>query len=466
MSTIKNKKPGTSLYEQAIYFYVKRFFNDAENRYPYIDSNGEIIEADILIPSIKIVIEYDGKYWHTGSKKVDRDNYKNEHFNNLGFYVIRVRDVGLPELKPFRGRVLFHGSRHDGMHTNEFVEEIIHILADWVNDSVKHDDLFSFNLSYKDYLDDIAKIAAPLYIHKISDNFAKYSAYQYWDKEKNGSLDPESISPTDNVQAWFICPNGKPIVRPISWVYTPSNSETEIKSIRNICPFMPLEQLNMCGKDCAYVEPWLTQMTIDFLLDKHKGNNEYTIDEIDYYLRLYPRTAFIAIKTMIEGNEATKERFAEYFLTKNTKHTLYYKVEYVRLLDLEEFDYLEELYRVYPTLLTIPVDWRVFDTNKETIYIFFERINRIEKLKKEYYYNKKSFFTRKNKDSYVAEDTIEDFIIGSLYSIDERPSKDFCEVIFSQVDIDSFQKHHNIGPLRKQFIEWCNDGIGDRQCYH
>lgn len=47
----------TSFPEQAIYYYVRRFYTDAINGYREIFDNNEL---DVYIPSIKVGIEYDG----------------------------------------------------------------------------------------------------------------------------------------------------------------------------------------------------------------------------------------------------------------------------------------------------------------------------------------------------------------------------------------------------------------------
>ena len=54
------KERFTSFPEQAIFYYLKRAFNDVYNRY-MLD---ERIELDIYIPEYRIAIEYDGAKFH------------------------------------------------------------------------------------------------------------------------------------------------------------------------------------------------------------------------------------------------------------------------------------------------------------------------------------------------------------------------------------------------------------------
>lgn len=78
--------------EQAIYFYLSQIFKDAENgKIIYIE--GKRTEADIYIESLKLVIEYDGWYWH--KDKHDKDEEKNKRFNQEDITTIRIREEGL-----------------------------------------------------------------------------------------------------------------------------------------------------------------------------------------------------------------------------------------------------------------------------------------------------------------------------------------------------------------------------------
>ena len=72
----KCKRNSTSLPEQILYLYVKKHFPDALNR-----NKLHGVEYDILIPSIKIAIEYDSSYWH----KNKDTNYKFKHAELQGY---------------------------------------------------------------------------------------------------------------------------------------------------------------------------------------------------------------------------------------------------------------------------------------------------------------------------------------------------------------------------------------------
>ena len=87
---ICNQERNTSFPEQATYYYVKKAFPDAKNRY-YIDDR---LEIDVFIPSLSIAIEYDGEYYHRSARKKDIDSKKNERLKELNILLIRIVEEG------------------------------------------------------------------------------------------------------------------------------------------------------------------------------------------------------------------------------------------------------------------------------------------------------------------------------------------------------------------------------------
>ena len=85
-----NNNISTSFPEQAIFFYIKKIFNDAINRY-----NDLGFELDIYIPSLNTAIEYDGFVWHLDN---NNDIKKNKKCLKHNINLIRIREDGLEEL--------------------------------------------------------------------------------------------------------------------------------------------------------------------------------------------------------------------------------------------------------------------------------------------------------------------------------------------------------------------------------
>lgn len=63
-------------------------------------SNGRIaeFEVDCVSDKLKMIIEYDGHYWHQTKEAKRRDSKKNKSLKNLGYKVLRLREAPLPLL--------------------------------------------------------------------------------------------------------------------------------------------------------------------------------------------------------------------------------------------------------------------------------------------------------------------------------------------------------------------------------
>ncbi len=88
---IDKQSTQTSHAEAFFYCLLKQIFSDAIHR-----AKVQAIEMDIYIPSINVAIEYDGSYYH--KNKLEQDLQKNKQLNELGIYVIRIRDIKCPRL--------------------------------------------------------------------------------------------------------------------------------------------------------------------------------------------------------------------------------------------------------------------------------------------------------------------------------------------------------------------------------
>lgn len=84
----------SSKQEQAIYYYIRKYFPETINQYKPKFLEGK--EIDVYIPSIGIGIEYDGAQWH---KDASRDEKKNRLLSENGITLIRIREFGCPKLK-------------------------------------------------------------------------------------------------------------------------------------------------------------------------------------------------------------------------------------------------------------------------------------------------------------------------------------------------------------------------------
>jgi len=84
------KAHSTSFPEQAIYYYVKKCFPSAINRYKEPFEDG--MELDIYIPFYKLGIEYDGIAFHNDIDQHNRELKKYLACKQLGIRLVRIKE--------------------------------------------------------------------------------------------------------------------------------------------------------------------------------------------------------------------------------------------------------------------------------------------------------------------------------------------------------------------------------------
>ena len=84
------KAHSTSFPEQAIYYYAKKCFPDAINRYKDPFEKG--MELDIYIPTYRIGIEYDGLAFHNDEDQHNREYRKYLACKQLGIRLVRIKE--------------------------------------------------------------------------------------------------------------------------------------------------------------------------------------------------------------------------------------------------------------------------------------------------------------------------------------------------------------------------------------
>ena len=87
----KNCKSRIYHTEKKILFELKTFFPD-------IVGDGIGQQVDIFIPSLNLIIEYDGVNWHKGEKKHKKDKSKTDKLIEDGYKVIRLREKPLNKI--------------------------------------------------------------------------------------------------------------------------------------------------------------------------------------------------------------------------------------------------------------------------------------------------------------------------------------------------------------------------------
>lgn len=202
---ICNSGRQTSFAEQAVYFYIKKLFPDALNRYNELFSNS--MELDIYIPSIKLAIEYDGMAWHK-SDKLEREKRKYKLCKEKGIKLIRLME------KPPEGGILLTADESltilDGnMYEKKHLEKCIRMLLDkldpesnmWTRNKAVFRNTIDINIERDEA--EIRKFMTNLRNGSFAEMYPELA--KEWHPTKNGDLTPEKIKPHSSIRIWWKC---------------------------------------------------------------------------------------------------------------------------------------------------------------------------------------------------------------------------------------------------------------------
>ena len=183
---ICDKGRKTSLPERTVYYYIKKYFDDAIWSYHGDELDG--LELDIFIPSIRTAIEYDGGRWHIDSKK---DMFKDELCTNLQISMIRIREKKCP-IYESDCKFYYLNSRK-----RKELEDIIIDMLEGLGVKAPNVKIEA----------DYANIQELLHHKKVKNSLAeKYPMVaKEWHPTKNGNIKPENVSYGSNQKVWWLC---------------------------------------------------------------------------------------------------------------------------------------------------------------------------------------------------------------------------------------------------------------------
>lgn len=215
LSSIRNRTSGkhncpsctmktTSFGEQALYYYVKKIFPDAINRYHKYG-----IELDIYIPSKNIGIEFDGLYWHNNLASLKREKHKFEVCKMNNIKLIRVKDSKANNEDITCDKVF----AIDNLKDIKQLENIIRLLMQELDPSsnlwTRQNPLqvwSSIDAEIMPKLDRF-KILEDKYKRTEDNSFVKQfpNLLKDWHYEKNQSFNPNAFTKSSTIKVWWKC---------------------------------------------------------------------------------------------------------------------------------------------------------------------------------------------------------------------------------------------------------------------
>jgi hypothetical protein len=158
-----------------------------------VDGRRRPVKADIVIPDLRLVIEYDGSYYHASKTKADRA--QSAALEGAGWTVLRVREQPLPSIG---GHEVFVSSTE---RIKSLTLKVLHALGELGCTASK----------YEEYQQDPELWAQPEANAALNKHRARSLATEHPDlaaqfhRTKNGGINPDAVSTGSNTRFWWKC---------------------------------------------------------------------------------------------------------------------------------------------------------------------------------------------------------------------------------------------------------------------
>lgn len=195
------KKYQTSFPEQVIYYYIKKAFPNAINKYKDIFSNS--MELDIFIPEIKMGIEFDGANWHKTNDEYLREKKKYDICKNNGITLIRIKEKTDNKWEDVADGIYYVSKNNNYKNLDRIIRHIIGLIdvnLTRPNTNCGIYDRFDINIEQ-----DKPEILS--YLREINNSLQEKrpDVASKWNYEKNGNLTPAMFSVSSNEIVWWKC---------------------------------------------------------------------------------------------------------------------------------------------------------------------------------------------------------------------------------------------------------------------
>jgi len=193
------KNVQTSSMEIRLLSELSYFFKDVKHRHKV-----KGVECDLFISRLKLGIEYDGKYWHKGRFKKDKE--KSDFFQSNGYLIIRVRERGLKKIS--KNDVIHDIQKNDIVVVCDLFQRIVDFGIVGVGKKKElnryiRDKILLNNDYYKELQDKLPKPILGKSFEELQPTLSKD-----WHPTKNGNLLPSDITENSGKKVWWLCEEG------------------------------------------------------------------------------------------------------------------------------------------------------------------------------------------------------------------------------------------------------------------
>ena len=192
----------TSFPEQAIYYYIRKLYPDAVNRFHDIFDNR--MELDIYIPSIRFAVEFDGATWHGTEDAHRREKQKYEICKNNRITLCRVKERTGKEWKDVSD-VTYTIRKKSLKELQPVIQAILDSIDPESNMWTRKNPLCIHSSITVDLERDANEIRE--YLTPIPNSLVELrpDLVKEWNSERNGNLVPDLFGINSNDKVWWKC---------------------------------------------------------------------------------------------------------------------------------------------------------------------------------------------------------------------------------------------------------------------
>ena len=193
----------TSFPEQAIFYYIKKLYPDAVNRYKDIFNNG--MELDIYVPSIRFAVEFDGAAWHNTEAAHKKEKLKYDICKENNITLFRVKEHTGKEWKDVADAIYCVQKRKTAAELQPTIQAIIDSIDRESNMWTRRNPRryrSSIVVDIEHDANEIRKYLTPI-PNSLSDLMP--DLVQEWNVKRNGVLKPDMFGVNSNDKVWWKC---------------------------------------------------------------------------------------------------------------------------------------------------------------------------------------------------------------------------------------------------------------------
>lgn len=326
---------GTSFPEQAFLYFLRKYFNNVENRYKLKIGNKNY-EIDIFLKDYNIAIEYDGYAWH--KNKLNEDKIKSDLITSQSLQLIRIRESKLElfECTKLTNIVC------DMANYNYFtaLSLALNQLFATLQEFVQNNQINNINITPEDIKKEKINIESNYLIGYQKNNVESNFITKFW-SNKN-LIEPYKISINSLDKFIFLCHEKNEIFispRNLLSIYRnlTDNQQQEYEKhllVDGQCPFVktstcPCNTLyhTKVAKPCNFFKDTfsLPEKTVDLLNDYViTGSTNILTTEYDY--------AFLQYKNFINNLKITYNQSDLNNFRKQIQNLLFYKIADINMI--------------------------------------------------------------------------------------------------------------------------------------